>query len=101
MRKNQAIKRPVMPDPVFNSPLVTRAINALMYSGKKGLAQKTMYGAFALIKQKTNKDPLEVFNKALENVMPRLELKVRRIAGANYQVPTEVSPERRTALGLR
>lgn len=101
MRKNQAEKRKVLPDPVFNSPLVTRAINAIMYSGKKGQAQKIVYGAFELIKNKTQKDPLEVFNKALENVMPRLELKVRRIAGANYQVPTDVSPERKITLGLR
>lgn len=101
MRKNQAIKRKVLPDPVFNSPLVTRAINAIMYSGKRGLAQKILYGAFDLIKTKTQKDPLEVFNKALENVMPKLELKVRRVAGANYQVPTDVSPERKITLGLR
>ncbi|WP_033159692.1 30S ribosomal protein S7 [Mycoplasmoides alvi] len=101
MRKNQAKKRTVLPDPVFNSPLVTRAINAIMYSGKKGQAQNIVYGAFEIIKNKTQKDPLEIFNKALENVMPRLELKVRRIAGANYQVPTEVSPERKITLGLR
>ncbi|WP_027124270.1 30S ribosomal protein S7 [Mycoplasmoides pirum] len=101
MRKNQAKKRTILPDPVFNSPLVTRAINTVMYSGKKGQAQKIIYGAFNIIKDKTQKDPLEIFNKALENVMPRLELKVRRIAGANYQVPTEVSPDRKIALGLR
>ena len=73
----------------------------IMYAGKKGLAQKILYGAFQKIGKKTNKDPLEIFNKALDNVMPSIELKVRRIAGANYQVPTEVSPERRVTLGLR
>lgn len=101
MRKNQAEKRKILPDPIFSSPLVTRAINTIMYCGKKGLAQKILYGAFDLIKQKTQKDPLEVFTKALNNVMPKLELKVRRVAGANFQVPTDVSPERKITLGLR
>lgn len=101
MRKNQAEKRKVLPDPVYNSVLVTRAINAIMLDGKKGIAQKILYGSFDLIAQKTQKDPLEIFNKAVENIMPRLELKVRRIAGANYQVPTDVSPERKVTLALR
>ncbi|QMT98382.1 30S ribosomal protein S7 [Mycoplasma tullyi] len=101
MRKNRAEKRKVLPDPVYNSVLVTRAINAIMLDGKKGIAQKILYGSFDLIAQKTQKDPLEIFNKAVENIMPRLELKVRRIAGANYQVPTDVSPERKVTLALR
>ncbi|WP_027121843.1 30S ribosomal protein S7 [[Mycoplasma] imitans] len=101
MRKNRAEKRKVLPDPVYNSVLVTRAINAIMLDGKKGIAQKILYGSFDLIAQKTQKDPIEVFNKAVENIMPRLELKVRRIAGANYQVPTDVSPERKVTLALR
>lgn len=101
MRKNQAEKRKVLPDPVYNSKLVTKAINTVMLDGKKGLAQNIVYGAFELIEKKTNKPALEVFNKAFENVMPILELKVRRIAGANYQVPTEVSPERKVTLTLR
>ncbi|QZX48979.1 30S ribosomal protein S7 [Mycoplasma sp. E35C] len=101
MRKNQAEKRKVLPDPVYNSVLVTRAINTIMLDGKKGIAQKILYGSFDVIAEKTQKDPLEVFNKAVENIMPRLELKVRRIAGANYQVPTDVSPERKVTLALR
>ncbi|AHB99796.1 30S ribosomal protein S7 [Mycoplasmoides gallisepticum S6] len=101
MRKNRAEKRKVLPDPVYNSVLVTRAINAIMLDGKKGIAQKILYGSFDLIAQKTQKNPLEIFNKAVENIMPRLELKVRRIAGANYQVPTDVSPERKVTLALR
>lgn len=101
MRKNRAEKRKLLPDPVYNSVLVTRAINAIMLDGKKGIAQKILYGSFDLIAQKTQKDPLEIFNKAVENIMPRLELKVRRIAGANYQVPTDVSPERKVTLALR
>ncbi|MDC4163064.1 30S ribosomal protein S7 [Mycoplasma bradburyae] len=101
MRKNQAEKRKVLPDPVYNSVLVTRAINTIMLDGKKGIAQKILYGSFDVIAEKTQKDPLEIFNKAVENIMPRLELKVRRIAGANYQVPTDVSPERKVTLALR
>ncbi len=101
MRKLKPEKRKILPDPVYNSRLVAKTINMLMYEGKKGLAQNIIYGAFVKIGEKTKKDPLEVFNKALENIMPSIELKVRRIAGANYQVPTEVSPERRIALGLR
>ena len=101
MRKLKPEKRKILPDPVYNSRLVAKTINMLMYEGKKGLAQNILYGAFIKICEKTKKDPLEVFNKALDNIMPSIELKVRRIAGANYQVPTEVSPERRVALGLR
>ena len=101
MRKLKPEKRKILPDPIYNSRLVAKTINMLMYEGKKGLAQNILYGAFIKIGEKTKKDPLEVFNKALDNIMPSIELKVRRIAGANYQVPTEVSPERRVALGLR
>jgi small subunit ribosomal protein S7 len=101
MRKNRAVKRKILPDPIYNSPLVAKAINMIMLDGKRGLAQNTVYGAFEKIEQKTKKPPLDIFNKALENIMPILELKVRRVAGSNYQVPTEVGPERKTALGLR
>ncbi|MDR2369262.1 MAG: 30S ribosomal protein S7 [Mycoplasmataceae bacterium] len=101
MRKNQAIKRDILPDPVYGSKLVAKAINMIMWDGKRGLAQNTLYGAFAKIEQKTKKPAIDVFNKALENIMPALELKVRRVAGSNYQVPTEVSPERKVTLGLR
>ncbi|AAC71306.1 30S ribosomal protein S7 [Mycoplasmoides genitalium] len=101
MRKNRALKRTVLPDPVFNNTLVTRIINVIMKDGKKGLAQRILYGAFEIIEKRTNQQPLTVFEKAVDNVMPRLELKVRRIAGSNYQVPTEVPPDRRIALALR
>ena len=101
MRKNQAKKRDVLPDPIYNSKLVTKAINMLMWDGKRSKAQDILYGAFQLVEQKTKKPAMEVFNKALENIMPTLELKVRRVAGANYQVPTEVSPQRQITLGLR
>lgn len=101
MRKAKPEKRIVLPDPIYNSRLVTKLINSLMLDGKKGLAQTILYGAFNDIKEKTGKDPLEVFNKALENIMPILELKVRRVAGSNFQVPTEVTPGRKQTLGLR
>ena len=101
MRKNQAKRRDVLPDPIYNSKLVTKAINMLMLDGKRGEAQNILYGAFEKIEEKTKKPAMEVFNKALENIMPTIELKVRRVAGANYQVPTEVSPERKVTLGLR
>ncbi len=101
MRKNRAIKREVLPDPVYNSRLVTKAINAIMLEGKKGLAQQIVYKAFELIKKKTNEEGIEVFKKALENIMPSLELRVRRLAGSNFQVPTVVSKERKQTLGLR
>lgn len=101
MRKNQAEKRNVLPDPVYNSKLVTKAINAIMLDGKKGLAQNIIYKSFDLIKEKTKEEGIDVFKKALDNIMPSLELRVRRVAGANFQVPTPVSKERRQALGLR
>ena len=101
MRKNQAKKREVLPDPIYNSKLVTKVINMLMWDGRRGQAQNILYGAFELIEQKTKKPAMEVLNKALENIEPTLELKVRRVAGANYQVPTEVPPERKITLGLR
>lgn len=101
MRKNQAEKRDVLPDPVYNSKLVTRAVNKIMLDGKKGTAQTILYRAFEIIKEKTQENPIDVFNKAIENIQPHLELKVRRIGGANYQVPVEVSDERRVTLALR
>lgn len=101
MRKNRAEKRNVLPDPVYNSKLVTKAINAVMLDGKKGLAQNIVYDAFKLIEQKTKEEGIEVFKKALNNIMPSLELRVRRVAGSNFQVPTHVSKERRQTLGLR
>ena len=94
-------KRDVLPDPLYNSKLVTRLINNIMYDGKKGVAQKIVYGAFDIIREKTGKEPLEVFEQAMENVMPQLEVKARRVGGATYQVPMEVRPERRQTLGLR
>ncbi|WP_422397967.1 30S ribosomal protein S7 [Spiroplasma endosymbiont of Crioceris asparagi] len=101
MRKGQAEKRDVLPDPIYNSKLVTRAINKIMYDGRKGAAQNILYKSFEIIKQKTGKEPVEVFTKAIENIKPQLELKVRRIGGANYQVPIEVSSTRQTTLALR
>ncbi len=101
MRKNQAKKRNILPDPVYNSKLITRVINMLMWDGKKSRAQNILYRSFKKVEEKTKKPALEVFNEALKNIMPTLELKVRRVAGSNYQVPTEVSPERKITLGLR
>lgn len=100
-RKGQAPKRSVLPDPIYKSTVVSKAINSIMLDGKKGTAQKIIYGAFDIIKEKTGEEPFDVFNKALDNIMPQLELKVRRIGGANYQVPIEVSGVRRQTLGLR
>ena len=100
-RRGQIAKRDVLPDPLYNSKLVTRLINSVMYDGKKGVAQKIVYDAFDIIKEKTGKDPLEVFEAAMENVMPVLEVKARRVGGSTYQVPIEVRPERRQTLGLR
>ena len=100
-RRGQTAKRDVLPDPLYNSKLVTRLINNVMYDGKKGVAQKICYSAFDIIKERTGQDPLEVFNKALENVMPTLEVKARRVGGSNYQVPIEVRPERKVSLTLR
>ena len=100
-RRGQIAKRDVLPDPLYNSKLVTRLINSVMLDGKKGVSQKIVYGAFDIIAEKTGKEALEVFDAAMENVMPVLECKARRIGGATYQVPMEVRPERRITLGLR
>jgi small subunit ribosomal protein S7 len=100
-RKGYIAKRDVLPDPMYNSKVVTKLINNVMEDGKRGVAQKICYEAFDIIKEKTGKEPLEVFEAALNNVMPLLEVKARRIGGANYQVPIEVRPERRQTLGLR
>jgi len=100
-RRGKIAKRDVLPDPMYNSKLVTRLINNIMYDGKKGVAQKIVYGAFDIVKTKTGKEPLDAFEQALENIMPVLEVKARRVGGATYQVPMEVRAERRTTLGLR
>ena len=100
-RRGNVAKRDVLPDPMYNSKLVTRLINYIMYDGKKGVAQKIVYEAFEIVEEKTGKNALEVFEQAMENVMPSLEVKARRVGGANYQVPIEVRPERRQTLGLR
>lgn len=100
-RRGQIAKRDVLPDPIYNSKVVTRLVNNIMLDGKKGVAQKIVYGAFNIIQEKTGKDPIETFEAAMENVMPVLEVKARRIGGATYQVPLEVRPERRQTLGLR
>lgn len=100
-RRGSIAKRDVLPDPMYNSKLVTRLINNVMLDGKKGVAQKIVYGAFDIIQEKTGNDPLETFENAMENVMPVLEVKARRVGGATYQVPMEVRAERRQTLGLR
>ena len=100
-RRSFIAKREVLADPVYNSTVVTRLINNIMLDGKKGTAQKIVYGAFDIIKEKTGKEPLEVLNAAMANIMPVLEVKARRVGGATYQVPIEVRPERRQTLGLR
>ena len=100
-RRGNVAKRDVLPDPMYNSKLVTRLINNIMYDGKKGVAQKIVYEAFEIVEEKTGKNALKVFEQAMENVMPSLEVKARRVGGANYQVPIEVRPERRQTLGLR
>ena len=100
-RRGNVPKREILPDPVYGSVLVTRLVNNVMLDGKKGVAQKVVYGAFDLIKEKTDKEPLEVFSQAMENIMPSLEVKSRRVGGATYQVPMEVRPARRQTLGLR
>jgi small subunit ribosomal protein S7 len=100
-RRGHIPKRDVLPDPMYNSKLVTKLMNYVMLDGKKGVAQKIVYGAFAIVEEKLGQNPLEVFNEAIENVMPVLEVKARRIGGSNYQVPMEVRPERRVTLGLR
>ena len=100
-RRGNVPKREILPDPMYNSILVTKLVNSIMLDGKKGVAQKVVYGAFDIIKEKTGKDALETFTAALENIMPTLEVKARRVGGATYQVPIEVRPERRQTLGLR
>ncbi|WP_128896438.1 30S ribosomal protein S7 [Longirhabdus pacifica] len=100
-RKGPVTRRDVLPDPIHNSKLVTRLINRIMLDGKRGTAQKTLYGAFDLIQERTGKEAMEVFEQAIKNIMPVLEVKARRVGGSNYQVPVEVRPERRTTLGLR
>lgn len=100
-RRGHVPKRDVLPDPIYNDKIVTKLINNIMLDGKKGVAQKIVYGAFDIIREKTGKNPLEVFEQALNNIMPVLEVKARRVGGATYQVPMEVRPERRLALGLR
>ncbi|WP_416829441.1 30S ribosomal protein S7 [Ectobacillus polymachus] len=100
-RKGPVSKRDVLPDPIYNSKLVTRLINKMMIDGKKGTSQAILYSSFDIVRERTNKDPMEVFEQALKNIMPVLEVRARRVGGANYQVPVEVRPERRTTLGLR
>ena len=100
-RRGNVPKREILPDPVYGSVLVTRLVNNVMLDGKKGVAQKVVYSAFDQIREKTDKDPIEVFNQAMENVMPSLEVKARRVGGATYQVPMEVRPARRQTLALR
>ena len=101
MRKRRAVKRAVLPDPIYKSKVVTKLINTIMLDGKKGIAQTILYEAFDIVKEKTGEDPLTVFDKAMENIKPTLEVKSRRVGGSNYQVPIEVSPSRSQALGLR
>ncbi|EDS73665.1 30S ribosomal protein S7 [Anaerofustis stercorihominis] len=100
-RKGPVPKREVLPDPMYNSVLVTKLLNNVMLDGKKGVAQKIVYGAFDIVAEKTGKDPLEAFEEALNNIMPSLEVKARRVGGATYQVPMDIRPERRQTLGLR
>ena len=101
MRKRRAVKRDVLADPMYNSKLVTKLINSLMIDGKKGKAQTILYDAFDIVKERTNEEPMKVFEKAMENIKPALEVKSRRVGGANYQVPIEVRADRSQALGLR
>ena len=100
-RRGNVPKREILPDPVYNSVLVSKLINSIMLDGKKGVAQKVVYDAFSIIEEKTGKNGLEAFTEAMNNIMPSLEVKARRIGGATYQVPIEVRPERRQTLGLR
>ena len=101
MRKRQAVKRDVLPDPIYKSKVVTKLINQIMQDGKKGTAEKILYGAFDMVKEKTGEEPMAVFEKAMNNIKPALEVKSRRVGGANYQVPVEVKPERAQALAFR
>lgn len=100
-RRGQITKRDVLPDPLYNSKLVTKLVNNIMYDGKKGVAQKIVYDAFEIVEQKTQKNPLEAFHAALENITPKLEVKARRVGGSTYQVPMDVRPERQQTLSLR
>ena len=100
-RRGRITKRDVLPDPLYGSKLVTKLINNVMYDGKKGVAERIVYDAFDLVRAKTGKDPLEVFDAAMQNVMPLLEVRARRVGGANYQVPVEVRADRKTTLGIR
>ena len=100
-RRGNVPKREVLPDPVYKSTLVTKLVNSVMLDGKKGVAQRVVYGAFEIVEQKTGKNGLDAFQQAMENIMPSLEIKSRRVGGATYQVPLEVRPERRQTLGLR
>ena len=100
-RRGNVPKREVLPDPLYNSKLVSKLINSVMYDGKKGVAQKIVYDAFEIVAAKTGKNALEAYEEAMENIMPLLEVKARRVGGSNYQVPIEVRPERRQTLGLR
>ena len=100
-RRGNVPKREILPDPMYGSVLVTKLVNSIMLDGKKGVAQKVVYGAFDIIREKTGKEPQEVFVQAMENIMPSLEVKARRVGGATYQVPMEVRPARRQTLGLR
>ena len=101
MRKRRAVKRDVLPDPIYNSKVVTKLVNQIMLDGKKGTAQKILYDALETVKEKTNRDPMEVLNEAFDNIRPSLEIRSRRIGGSNYSVPTEVREERANALMLR
>jgi small subunit ribosomal protein S7 len=100
-RKGPVAKRDVLPDPIYNSKLVSRLINKMMIDGKRGKSQEILYSAFDIIRERSGKEPMEVFDQALKNIMPVLEVRARRVGGANYQVPVEVRPDRRTTLGLR
>ena len=100
-RRGNVPKREILPDPMYGSVLVTKLVNSIMLDGKKGVAQKVVYGAFQIVEEKTGKSGLEAFQQAMENIMPAVEVKTRRVGGANYQVPIEVRPERRQTLGLR
>ncbi|AIC92650.1 MULTISPECIES: 30S ribosomal protein S7 [Shouchella] len=100
-RKGPVPRRDVLPDPMYNSKLVTRLINRIMVDGKRGTAQTILYNAFDLVKERSGNDAMEVFDQALKNIMPVLEVRARRVGGSNYQVPVEVRPDRRTTLGLR
>ena len=101
MRKRRAIKRDVLSDPIYDSKVVTKLINAIMNDGKKGTAEKILYEAFEIIKKQTNENPMDIFNKAMENISPALEVKSRRVGGSNVQVPLEVREERKQTLALR